>query len=91
MTRSWNPNDFPPSTDEQVQAAREAVARVRAAIAIVVTRSFGDQALDVVHTWELSRKAMDDAAERYQMPPISDEEWEIVTDRRGGRVDGPSS
>ncbi|WP_158578632.1 hypothetical protein [Spongiactinospora rosea] len=56
-----------------------------------MTRSFGDQALDVVRTWELSRKAMDEAAERYQMPPISDEEWEIVTDRRGGGVDGPSS
>ncbi|MDF5751944.1 hypothetical protein [Spongiactinospora sp. TRM90649] len=91
MTLNWNSDDFPPRTLEQIQANHETLIRVRAAAAVIVARSINLQSLALVRGWDLSRAALDEAAAKLGMSPVSDEEWELVTDWRGGRVDGPSS
>ncbi|MBB5130567.1 hypothetical protein HNP84_000255 [Thermocatellispora tengchongensis] len=83
---TWDPADLPPRTEEQIRATRETVARVGAALAVIVAREGDKQAVDVVRRWDLSRPGLDEAARSLGIPPVSDEEWEIIKDRRGDAI-----
>jgi hypothetical protein len=91
MMQSWNPSNYPPATEEHIRATRETVTRVRAGLALLVARGAEWHALDLVRGWDLSRPDLDEAAAQLGIPPASDEEWQIITDRRGSRDASPSA
>lgn len=84
-----NPDDPPELTAEEIQAMAETIARVKAALADIVAREC-QQSRGLISRGYLSREGLDAAAKSLGMPPVSDDEWQLIQVVRGGAVDAPS-
>ncbi|WP_277307951.1 hypothetical protein [Spongiactinospora sp. TRM90649] len=89
MGPQWNRSEHPPPTAEEIAVTRAILARARASIAVIVARHPNPYAVDLVRSWDLSRDALNDAAHRLDLPPVTDAEWHMITDQRG-RTCSPS-
>lgn len=79
----YDPAARPELTAEQIAGMAATVARVKAALADIVARKCGHPQ-GLIRQEYLTRDGLDAAVDTLAMPPVSDQEWAELHDRRGG-------